>query len=159
MNYGFIVEKNDGNEFPFTVSIEESDPLYSLKKNLLQSDFMKKTLRVQDNFHEQSVVDFLSMLRFKTFSDDFNELFNIFVTNKSKAEDDDSKPNFYNIPPISIKNELKVLEQIEKLSLENLSKYPTSLEEDLKLLKDDNGTLTNNQRNCVLMRSGEKEVL
>jgi hypothetical protein len=129
-----------------------------MKKNLLQNENMKKTLRVQENFHEQPVVDFFSILRFKVFSEDFNELFNIIVTNKNRNDDEDSKPSFHSIPPISIKNELKVLEYIEKLSLECLSKYPNLLEEDLKLLKEDNGNLSNNQRNCLLMRSGEKVV-
>ena len=159
LNYGFIVEKNDGNEYPFTVGIEEGDPLFSLKKNLLQNEGLKKTFRVQENFQEQPVVDFFSLLRFKVFSEDFNELFNIIVTNKNRNEDEDSKPNFHSIPPISIKNEIKVLEYVEKLSLECIAKYPNSLEEDLKILKEDNGSLTNNQRNCILMRAGEKEVI
>ena len=146
LNYGFIVEKNDGNEFPFSIGIEESDPLFSMKKNLLQI------------FLEQPVVDLFSMLRFKMYSDDFNELFNIIVTNKRQSDDYDSKPTFHTIPPISTKNELKVLEYIEKLSLDHLSKYPHSLEEDLKILSEDSNKLTNNQRNCILMRSGEKEV-
>lgn len=152
------MEKNDGNEFPFTVGIEESDPLYSMKKNLLQNDVIKKTLRVQENFQEQPVIDFFSLLRFKMYSEDFNELFNIIVTNKRNSEDEDSKPTFHTIPPISIKNEFMVLEYIEKLSLDCLKKYSQTLEEDLKILKDDSDKLTNNQRNCILMRSGEKEV-
>lgn len=38
-----------------------------------------------------------------------------------------------------------------------LEKYPNTLEQDYELLKDE--TLTFNQRNCVLFRSGEKEIL
>ncbi len=158
MNYGFIVEKNDGNEFPFTVAIEETDALFPTKKNLLQNENMKKTFRVQENFSEQPVIDFFSLLRFKVFNEDMNELFNIIVTNKNRNEDEDSKPTFHTIPPISIKNELKVLEYIEKLSSECLNKYPTTLEEDEKMLKEEPSKLTNNQRNCILMRMGEKEV-
>lgn len=45
-----------------------------------------------------------------------------------------------------------------------LEQYPTSLEEDLDILtKDDEGNgpepLTENHRNAVLMRSGEKKIL
>lgn len=35
--------------------------------------------------------------------------------------------------------------------------YPTSYEEDMKILEDD--SLSFNQRNSVLMRSGEKKIL
>jgi histone-lysine N-methyltransferase SETD3 len=128
LNYGFIVENNDGNEFPITVEIEDSDPHFTFKKNFLQNDSMKKTFRVQVSFQEQAVIDFLSMLRFKLFGEDINELFNIIVTNKNKSDDEDSKPNFYTIPPISIKNEIKVLENIEKVANECLLKYPQTLE-------------------------------
>ena len=38
-----------------------------------------------------------------------------------------------------------------------LEKYPTTLEEDLKILERED--LTFNQRNCVLYRSGEKKIL
>ena len=138
------------------MKIEESDPLFLMKKNLLQFENLKKTLRVQENFQEQPVIDFFSILRFKMYSDDFNELFNIIFTNKRNNEDDDSKPTFPTIPPI--KNEIKVLEQIEKLSLDCLSQYSQTLEEDYKILKENTNNLSNNQRNCVLMRSGEKEV-
>ena len=45
-----------------------------------------------------------------------------------------------------------------------MEQYPTGLEEDLDILaKDDEGNgpepLTENQRNSVLMRSGEKKIL
>jgi len=35
--------------------------------------------------------------------------------------------------------------------------YPSTLEEDVEILKDE--SLTYNQRNCVLFRLGEKEIL
>ena len=43
------------------------------------------------------------------------------------------------------------------MAQEALDKYQNSYEEDLEILKDE--TLTFNQRNCVLFRSGEKEIL
>ena len=43
----------------------------------------------------------------------------------------------------------------------SLSKYPTSLQEDLQILQKDqkDGKLGFNKRNCVLLRKGEKEIL
>ena len=43
------------------------------------------------------------------------------------------------------------------MSEEALAAYPQTLEEDMEILKRDN--LTFNERNCVLFRSGEKEIL
>ena len=40
---------------------------------------------------------------------------------------------------------------------ECLSRYPNTYEEDLVILERDN--LTFNERNCVLYRSGEKEIM
>ena len=42
-----------------------------------------------------------------------------------------------------------------------MAKYPNTLQEDLKILEEDdlNQTLSFNQRNCVLFRLGEKEIL
>jgi hypothetical protein len=42
-----------------------------------------------------------------------------------------------------------------------LKKYPTTYEQDLDILKEDDEkkTLTRNQRNCVMFRSGEKKIL
>ena len=43
------------------------------------------------------------------------------------------------------------------MSEEALAAYPQTLEEDMEILRRDN--LTFNERNCVLFRSGEKEIL
>ena len=39
-----------------------------------------------------------------------------------------------------------------------LNGFPTTLEEDEKLLLDPNNELTMNIRNCIIMRRGEKQV-
>lgn len=59
--------------------------------------------------------------------------------------------------PVSLENELKVLRTLLAFSEAALTKYPTTLEEDYAILQSTQ--LTENQENCVLMRSGEKEVL
>jgi hypothetical protein len=43
------------------------------------------------------------------------------------------------------------------MAVEALLKYPTTYDEDLEILN--NKDLTFNHRNCVLFRSGEKEIL
>jgi hypothetical protein len=60
-----------------------------------------------------------------------------------------------------LENEAKVLAHIKKMCTEALNKYPQTLQEDIKILAEDdaNPTLSFNQRNCVLFRQGEKEIL
>ncbi len=83
-------------------------------------------------------------------------------TNNNNSNSISSKPSFNTILPISIKNELKVLSEIQRIAIENLNNYPSDYESDCKLtLQVENGdvSLTNNQRNCLMMRKGEKKIL
>jgi hypothetical protein len=63
---------------------------------------------------------------------------------------------------VSKKNELQVWNYIDKLCNEILERYETTIEEDDKILAEDdaNGNkLGLNKRNCVLFRKGEKAIL
>lgn len=62
------------------------------------------------------------------------------------------------MPPLSIRNEKKVLQKINNLAKQAYEKYETSYEEDLKILEE-RTELTFSERNCVLYRSGEKKIL
>ena len=74
-------------------------------------------------------------------------------------EDEDPSKGFKakDLPPLSMRNERKVLEKMLILAKSQYEKYPESYEEDLKILERDD--LTFNERNCVLFRSGEKKIL
>lgn len=48
-------------------------------------------------------------------------------------------------------------QRVKTLCENNLSKYKTSVADDKAMLKDNK--LTCNQRNCTLIRCGEKEIL
>ena len=58
---------------------------------------------------------------------------------------------------ISIEDEIKALNLLKKVSIETLAKYPNSYEEDLELLKKND--LTYNERNCIILRASEKNVM
>jgi protein-histidine N-methyltransferase len=84
------------------------------------------------------------------------------ILKKDNDIDTSNKPAYQTIPPISIKNELQILLHLQNICQENLSKYNTEYEEDLKLLSQyESGELklSNNQLNCLLMRIGEKKIL
>ncbi len=61
------------------------------------------------------------------------------------------------IPVLSVQNELLALELLKKLCEDNLARYPESYEHDVEKLKT--GTLTYNERNCLIFRSSEKRVI
>ncbi len=74
-----------------------------------------------------------------------------------RNEEDELKYEGTNMSIQSLENEKKVLRRVIMLAMKQLKVYPTSIDEDEKILKDEKG-LTFNTRNCVLMRLGEKRV-
>jgi histone-lysine N-methyltransferase SETD3 len=70
---------------------------------------------------------------------------------------EDAAPSFFLISPISVEMEIKVLNKLQQIVNEAINKYPTTIEEDRKILHS--GTQSHNKRNCILMRMAEKEVL
>ena len=152
LNYGFIVLNNDANEFPFKLQLRADDEHYVTKRNLLENQFVT-TYRVQATTEEQVFSDYLAHLRFIEL-DDISIVPQLIQT----CQDEDKRSfKVTLIPPISIENERKVLQHAQAMAQKALGKYPTTLEEDTELLKS--SSLTQNQRNCVLMRQGEKEIL
>ena len=50
LNYGFIVEDNDANEVAVTIPIIRSDPLMSLKEEMMQDSFPEtRVFRILDD--------------------------------------------------------------------------------------------------------------
>ena len=144
LNYGFILEDNKNNEVP--ISIKSTD-----------MNISTKVIRVREYLRGKSMVTFLGYLRTLFYDDDPNNI------QMLQVEDlEESKNNYYSdftgicFKPVSIKNEIKVLGKMKELAEDQLKLYPHTYEEDLELLK---GKLKHNERNCILMRSGEKKIL
>lgn len=78
--------------------------------------------------------------------------------NMGSDSDEDLDPMFKgeNLRAISYKNEMMVHKSLLHMFTEHSAKYPTSLAEDQEILKKTE--LSENQRNCVLFRMGEKEI-
>ena len=158
LNYGFINENNDANEVPLRIVLDPLDPLYAIKLKIVgYSDFKK--IRVSEDLSEKNIHHFFSFLRFTLFEGDPMKLYTSQLQENSakKGDDEDDTYQGPNTPPISIENERKVLHRIQELAQQQLAKYPNTYEEDLKILAE-NKSLTYNNRNAVLMRSGEKKV-
>ena len=111
---------------------------------------------------------FLSFLRFVVFDENIALMYQIKAQweqrrkHQHNLDSDDSEPNNQQfegteIPFISKRNEGLVWQVVKKMCEEGISEHPTTLEEDVEILKRED--LTFNQRNCVLFRIGEKEIL
>jgi histone-lysine N-methyltransferase SETD3 len=149
LNYGFINRNNDANEYPFKVVLNEQDEHFNIKKSLLNSTF--QTFRLQADLSEQVFSEFLGVLRFSELNDT-----SLIPKLLQECQDDKNTFRATKVPCLSVKNEKKVIKKFRDLVTEGLARYSTSLEEDKEILKRD---LTENQRNCTLMRVGEKEIL
>lgn len=77
LNYGFVVENNESNEFPLKVELNENDKFFSYKLNLLKNKDLNRTFRIQMNFISRASVDLFSFLRFKVYDEDINDLLNV----------------------------------------------------------------------------------
>jgi hypothetical protein len=136
--------------------------MYQEKISLLKYNVeYNKKFRISENILDCQVIDFFSYLRFLLYEEDFDNLIKM-INENYKLMMDDSSTGFYLISPLSAKNELKVLKKIEDLCLNELNKYPHTLEEDEDIIKKDKNkeiNLTNNKRNCVIMRMSEKRIL
>jgi hypothetical protein len=124
---------------------------------------VKKTFKISENFSSENVLDFFSFLRFLNYDEDSDKLLNILLCSHEKEIDDgDTKTWFtHKIPPISVANETSVLKNIKDLVITQLAKYPTDLEYDAKIMeecKKGNSSLNKNQKNCLILRLGEKKV-
>ncbi len=123
---------------------------------------------------DEMTFKFFSWIRFVEFTGDMMILVQAKIKdeklNKNKDDEeldsDDEGPvqksyKAENINVISIQNEKQVMNRLKQLCSDALKQYPHSLQEDIAILKKDDTehNLTFNQRNCVLFRSGEKEIL
>jgi histone-lysine N-methyltransferase SETD3 len=80
LNYGFIVEENDSNEYPIILKLDETCPNFHEKSLMLlpDSDLTKK-FRIQENILEYQVVDFFSFLRFILFDGNMALIQKVFI--------------------------------------------------------------------------------
>jgi len=70
LNYGFINLNNDGNEFPFKITLPTSDPLFQAKNELLGTALVKRTYRVMADLQEEETFKWMSWLRFVDYDGD-----------------------------------------------------------------------------------------
>eukprot|EP00753_Platysulcus_tardus_P017815 PLAT6552.1.p2 GENE.PLAT6552.1~~PLAT6552.1.p2 ORF type:complete len:605 (+),score=328.82 PLAT6552.1:124-1938(+) len=154
LNYGFAVESNrdpDGkchNEVRLLFKLHAEDPWRASKIGLLAGLRSERGIRVSMTYTDETTLEAFSFLRFINASD--TELMML----PSMEEDPDLGKD--PIKPISIDNEIRCLEEMAALMERQLSRYPTTLEQDLEMMEK--LEMGSNHRNAVVLLKGEKEV-
>jgi len=152
INYGFTIENNEDNEVVMRFGIPKSDPHYNTKIGFLggYERSANREYQVPANYTEKKTKEMFSFLRFVHAAD--QELA-LLPSDGAKMDE---------IEPISVRNELAVLQHIKKSAQIVMQGFDTSMEWDRKYLEDHPWgapETDNNLRNCVVMRYGEKTVL
>jgi len=151
VNYGFSLEKNPDNEARLEFSFQKTYPQFNMKAMMLgecvDDDGITREFQIPKNYKEKKVKALFSFLRLMNAQE--KEM--LMLSEDTNLED---------IPPISVKNEQLSLLALSKAAKASLEVFETTLEHDNALLADgENYPFMSNQRNIVLMRRGEKEVL
>lgn len=149
VNYGFSLDENEDNQAIIPLAIPPTDAQYQMKLRFLggHPSSTKRRFQIPVQYKEKETKECFSFARFAFAKD--SEMMLLGDGENFKIDD---------IEPISIPNEIKVLQSLAAASEGMLKHYDTTLEEDNKILKDPKLKLSMNLRNCVLMRRGEKEV-
>ena len=77
LNYGFINLNNDANEYPLTIKMSDDDQFAQQKMEMLGSNLIQRTFRVQVNFQESVMSKFISFLRFVEFDENIALLYQL----------------------------------------------------------------------------------
>lgn len=140
VNYGYIEENNqNNNEVGLDVVLDEKDVFLKERKKILKVDSDEKTIILVLRWQEDEFLELLQKIRI-LLAENISILIKISLTEITSVQ--------------SEKNSLYFLRDI--LS-KRLKEYPTTYEEDLKLLKKEDLTL--NEMNCIKSRMGEKKLI
>jgi histone-lysine N-methyltransferase SETD3 len=152
VNYGFSLEENEDNQTamffqlpkPPAEAVQAEAMSYQLKAKLVGSHVRR--FQIPFEHKERVTRKCVSFLRVCHAS--LDEL--VPLTKLDSLE---------KIDPVGPANEARVMHVIAEQAAKVLAGFPTSLEEDNRLLNSPDSKQTMNERFCTLMRRGEKEVL
>lgn len=150
VNYGFALDSNPDNEAVIRVKLPRTDPHYGTKISFLGGHAItaQREFQIPGNYREKKGKEFFSFLRFIHAQD--SELMMISSGDGFKLDD---------IEPISTRNEIACLLTASRVCKKHLTAFEHSLEEDNKILESGKLKMYSNERNAVIMRRGEKQVL
>lgn len=154
VNYGFSLAENEDNQVVLHLELPEKDPLYATKLRVLggYKAAGRRKFQIPCDYKEKVTKEAYSFLRFCHASESEVEVL-------ARAAAPGQGVSTKEVEPVSLGNETAVLRALAAEATRLLAGFETSLDEDNRMLADPSIRLTINQRNAVLMRRGEKEVL
>jgi len=158
--YGFLIENNTRNCVYVKLYLNKDCLKVIQKCNMIgaYADVEIKSFKYFEYYDIEEAHNnkFFSYLRFIEYEGDLS-LFNNYLTPPIV---DPSTCDFVKrklrCPILSLENERKVLVKMKQIAIECLKGYPDTYEKDMELLN--NKDLTFNQRNCIILRAGEKKI-
>ena len=157
LTYGFALEDNVNDEVEFKIGLDRSDPLYRDKLRYLEpfrefTLYFDRTTRLC--YRKLSIL--FSYLRLKVFNASLNEVKKLKLSFLPKEEE----KGFINLGElISLENEIAALNKLLEIIKDREARYPTTLEQDKLRVTTNANSLSDNQRNCMILSMGEKKVL
>eukprot|EP01103_Thecamoeba_quadrilineata_P008205 TRINITY_DN1796_c0_g1_i2.p1 TRINITY_DN1796_c0_g1~~TRINITY_DN1796_c0_g1_i2.p1 ORF type:complete len:331 (+),score=59.33 TRINITY_DN1796_c0_g1_i2:469-1461(+) len=159
-DYGFIVENNRNSSVTFDLYLSNEDPYWQEKLAIISGQLTIKPYTSTDSKkgrwfevplrrtdpHFQENGNASTMLHFLRI---------LFSTTPQELMKATYSAEFF----ISRNNELKSLEKIIKMCTKKINKYPSTVEDDKKILKEREGELNFNEQNAIKFRLEEKEIL
>jgi histone-lysine N-methyltransferase SETD3 len=147
-HYGFVHEHNPNNAVMVPLELPKDDPLMDEKRRLLGlTDLSSQhcfSLPLKPD--AQRIIELFSELRILHAQAEELALLKAAPDPLARAKQ-----------PLSPRNEVQVLRALAGSCAARLALYETSVEEDTRLLQEKN--LSWNDRNCILLRQGEKQIL
>ena len=149
LQYGFVAEKKNPNtmKIDFLVSLLDNDPMMEKKLSIVGNKTWKMTI---NEFDSNEMNQLLSFLRIKLIDEDDYSV----ETGKKMAFYKEKKY----LPPLSSRNEKKVLDLFQNMCVELYNKYDRTLEADRELLENEL-ELSYNVRNALRITIAEKEII
>lgn len=156
VNYGFTIDQNFiDNDAQISATLPQNDPHFGMKLKFLAHQPTRE-FQVPPTYSEDVSVLAENMKPRNMFS--FFRFLHAMDKELMLLSSPDNGYQIKDVGPISIRNEISVLQHIAAVAKKNMRSFPQSLAEDHKLLKA-NKFMDMNHRNCVMMRCGEKETL
>lgn len=127
------------------VTIEESDPLFKVKLELIESSNNKFRVSLFPTFHIQESWDIISFLRWVYYDEDESWLlfarnecitmkYNVYLQQGGKPEEWNPKGQFTGseVNYVSLKCERNVFKNLSRLCLAKLATFKTTLQQDIE---------------------------
>jgi hypothetical protein len=139
LSHGLTLDNNDFDQVQLNVQVSEDDPFASVKRKILD----QRGLREDHSYvitKQGLSSNLLAAMRVQAL----------------KPSEFDSYERAFQGRPVSLRNELEVYRTLVMACQNLLRRYKTTLQQDVDLLKTE---LSENVRNAVVLRKGEKETL